>query len=91
MFTKIKMLFKIWLIRYFAENDAPVERVAGYRLMRLSDSRINVSDARVKTAIGKPACIDLKIELSSAKQLQITMSQIKSMADVIDIARIGLN
>ena len=60
-------------------------------LMRLSDSRINVSDARVKTAIGKPACIDLKIEISSAQQLEITMSQIKSMADVLDIARVGIN
>ncbi len=59
-------------------------------LMQLSDNRINVSDARVKTAYGKPACIDLKVELNSAKQLDVTMSQIKSMADVLDIARIGL-
>ncbi len=60
-------------------------------LMRLSDSRINVSDARVKTAFSKPACIDLKIELSSAKQLQLTINQIKSMADVLDIARVTFN
>ena len=60
-------------------------------LMRLSDSRINVSDARVKTAIAKPACIDLKVELSSSKQLEVTMKQIKSMADVLDIARVGLS
>ena len=59
-------------------------------LMRLSDSRINVSDARVKTAYGKPACIDLKVELSSSKQLNKTMDQIRSMADVLDIARISL-
>ena len=60
-------------------------------LMRLSDRRINVSDARVKTAYGKPACIDLKVELNNASQLNMTMSQIRSMADVLDIARIGLS
>ncbi len=59
-------------------------------LMRLSDSRINVSDARVKTSFGKPACIDLRVELNSSEQLRTTMSQIRSMADVIDIARTGL-
>ena len=58
-------------------------------LMRLSDSRINVSDARVRTAFGKPARIDLRIELASADQLQTTMNQIRSMADVIDLARCG--
>ena len=56
-------------------------------LMRLSDGRINVSDARVKTSYGKPARIDLRLELASADQLQRTMHQIRSMADVIDIAR----
>ncbi len=60
-------------------------------LMRLSDSRINVSDARVKTCYGKPASIDLRIELNSATQLAKTMGQIKTMADVLDIARVGLN
>ena len=60
-------------------------------LMQLSDSRINVSDARVKTSYGKPACIDLKIELDSVNQLEKSMTQIKSMADVLDIARIGLS
>ena len=38
---------------------------------------------------GKPARIDLKIELSSAAQLQATMAQIRSMADVLDLARCG--
>ena len=58
-------------------------------LTRLSDSSINVSDARVKTAFGKPARIDLKIELSSISQLQATMGQIRSMADVLNLARCG--
>ncbi len=59
-------------------------------LMRLSDSGINVSDARVKTAFGKPASIDLRVELKSADQLDRTIEQIRSMADVFDIARTGL-
>ncbi|WP_413744565.1 RelA/SpoT family protein [Synechococcus sp. MIT S9451] len=58
-------------------------------LMRLSDGSINVSDARVKTAYGKPARIELLVELGSADLLQRTMHQIRSMADVLDIARTG--
>ena len=58
-------------------------------LMRLSDGSINVSDARVKTAFGQPARIDLRVELASADLLQRTMDQIRSMADVLDIARTG--
>ena len=58
-------------------------------LMRLSDGSINVSDARVKTAYGKPARIELQVELGSAELLQRTLNQIRSMADVLDIARTG--
>jgi (p)ppGpp synthase/HD superfamily hydrolase len=59
-------------------------------LTRLSDHRINVSDARVRTNPGKPARIDLRVELLSASQLRSTMDQIRSMADVLDIARTGI-
>ena len=59
-------------------------------LTRLSDHRINVSDARVRTNPGKPARIDLRVELLSAVQLRNTMDQIRSMADVLDIARTGI-
>ncbi len=59
-------------------------------LMRLSDKGINVSDARVQTAQGRPACIDLRVELNNCSQLSVTMDQIRSMADVLDIARTGL-
>jgi (p)ppGpp synthase/HD superfamily hydrolase len=45
-------------------------------LTRLSDHRINVSDVRV--------------ELHSANQLRDTMDQIRSMADVLDLARTGI-
>ena len=59
-------------------------------LTRLSDHRINVSDARVRTTPGRPARIDLRVELSSASQLRDTLAQIRSMADVLDIARTGI-
>jgi guanosine-3',5'-bis(diphosphate) 3'-pyrophosphohydrolase len=59
-------------------------------LTRLSDHRINVSDARVRTNPGKPARIDLRVELESASQLAVTLNQIRSMADVLDIARTGV-
>jgi GTP diphosphokinase / guanosine-3',5'-bis(diphosphate) 3'-diphosphatase len=59
-------------------------------LTRLSDHRINVSDARVRTNPGKPARIDLRVELQSASQLAATLNQIRSMADVLDIARTGV-
>ncbi|MCR8534844.1 MAG: bifunctional (p)ppGpp synthetase/guanosine-3',5'-bis(diphosphate) 3'-pyrophosphohydrolase [Prochlorococcus marinus XMU1426] len=58
-------------------------------LMRLSDKGINVSDANVKTAFGKPAIINLCVGLESYNQLHKTIEQIKSMADVLDIARVG--
>ena len=57
-------------------------------LMRLSDKVINVSDANVKTAYGKPAIINLCVGLESYNQLHKTIEQIKSMADVLDIARV---
>ena len=60
-------------------------------LMRLSDGAINVSDAQVKTAVGRPARIDLRVELRGSNQLSRTMDQIRSMADVIDIARTGVS
>ena len=59
-------------------------------LMRLSDKGINVSDANVKTAFNKPAIINLCVELESYSQLNKTTDQIKSMADVIEIARVEL-
>jgi (p)ppGpp synthase/HD superfamily hydrolase len=59
-------------------------------LTRLSDHRINVSDARVRTSPGRPARIDLKVELTSAAQLRDTLAQIRSMADVLEICRTGI-
>ena len=44
----------------------------------------------MRTNPGRPARIDLKVELESADQLRNTMDQIRSMADVLDIARAGI-
>ena len=38
----------------------------------------------------KGGCIDLRVELESASQLAATLNQIRSMADVLDIARTGI-
>ena len=56
--------------------------------MRLSDKSINVCDANVKTALGKPAIINLCVELENYAQLHKTIDQIRSIADVLDIARV---
>jgi hypothetical protein len=49
-----------------------------------------VSAARVRTSPGKPARIDLRVELQSATQLTDTLNQIRAMADVLDIALTGI-
>jgi len=41
--------------------------------------------------VGRPARIDLRVELRGSDQLSRTMDQIRSMADVIDIARTGIS
>ena len=44
----------------------------------------------MRTTPGKPARIELRVELFSATQLTTTIDQIRSMADVLDIARTGI-
>ena len=76
----------------FKYDDTPLDGSMRFRVdMRLSDKGINVSDANVKTAFGKPAIINLCVGLESYNQLHKTIEQIKSMADVLDIARVGLS
>ena len=60
-------------------------------LTRLSDANINVLNARVRTSRGKPARIDLSIELHSAHQLTKTISRIRAMADVLTLYRAGIS
>ena len=68
-----------------------LDRVGVFKdiLSRLSDQRINVSHANVKTAINQPALIDLGIEVSDRKQLEQVFNQIKKMSDILNIRRQG--
>ncbi|MEM7769184.1 MAG: bifunctional (p)ppGpp synthetase/guanosine-3',5'-bis(diphosphate) 3'-pyrophosphohydrolase [Cyanobacteria bacterium P01_E01_bin.6] len=58
-------------------------------LSRLSDHKINVTGAQVKTFPERPACIDLDIEIRDAQQLERTLAQIRKMSDVLNIRRVG--
>ena len=58
-------------------------------LSRLSDQNINVCHAQVKTQEGKPALIDLCIDIRDRQQLERSFTQIKKLSDVLNIRRIS--
>lgn len=58
-------------------------------LGRLSDQKINVSGANVKTSADKPALISLTIDVTNFNQLQSTINKIKDMSDVLNIRRVS--
>ncbi len=58
-------------------------------LSRLSDHKINVTGAQVKTFPERPACIDLEIEIRDSEQLDRTLAQIRKLSDVLNIRRVG--
>ncbi len=58
-------------------------------LSRLSDHKINVTGAQVKTFPERPACIDLEIEIRDSEQLDRTLAHIRKMSDVLNIRRVG--
>ena len=58
-------------------------------LGRLSDQKINVSGANVKTSVDKPALIRLTIDVKNFQQLQSTMNKIKDISDVLNIRRVS--
>ncbi|MEQ8467241.1 RelA/SpoT family protein [Coleofasciculus sp. E1-EBD-02] len=58
-------------------------------LSRLSDHHINVRKAQVKTQDGKPALIDLCIDIRDYGQLQQSFAQIKKMSDILNLRRIS--
>jgi GTP pyrophosphokinase len=68
-----------------------LDRVGVFKdiLSRLSDRNINVRKAQVKTDVGKPALIDLCIDLRDRQQLETIFTQIKQMSDVINIRRVS--
>jgi GTP pyrophosphokinase len=55
----------------------------------LSDQNINVRNAQVKTQEGKPAIIDLCIDIRDHKQLESSLCQIKKMSDILNIRRLS--
>ncbi|AIE75780.1 MULTISPECIES: bifunctional (p)ppGpp synthetase/guanosine-3',5'-bis(diphosphate) 3'-pyrophosphohydrolase [unclassified Synechocystis] len=57
-------------------------------LSRLSDNHINVRNAEVKTHLGRPAIISLKIDIRDYQQLLGIMAKIKNMSDVMDLRRV---
>ena len=59
-------------------------------LTRISDANVNVVDARVRTSRGKPARIDLRIELTGVEQLKQIMNRMGAMADVLSLYRCGI-
>ena len=58
-------------------------------LLRLSDQGINVRNAQVRTVFGKPAIIDLGMDVRNCDQLNSVFTQIKKMSDILNIRRVG--
>lgn len=68
-----------------------IDRVGVFKdiLSRLSDQNINVRNAQVRTQEGKPALIDLCIDIRDHQQLDRSFCQIKKMSDVLNLRRIS--
>ncbi len=58
-------------------------------LLRLTDQAINVRSVQVKTCTGKPAIIDLGIDIRDRNQLDYIFVQIKKMSDILNLRRVG--
>lgn len=68
-----------------------LDRVGVFKdiLSRLSDQNINVRKAGVRTQEGKPALIDLCIDIRDHEQLERSFIQIKKMSDILNIRRLS--
>jgi GTP pyrophosphokinase len=68
-----------------------IDRVGVFKdiLSRLSDRNINVRHAQVRTQEGKPAIIDLCIDIRDHQQLESSFCQIKKMSDVLNLRRLS--
>ncbi|MBE9129341.1 MULTISPECIES: RelA/SpoT family protein [unclassified Coleofasciculus] len=68
-----------------------LDRVGVFKdiLSRLSDQHINIRKAQVKTQDGKPAIIDLCIDIRDYEQLQQSCTQIKKMSDILNLRRMS--
>ncbi len=68
-----------------------IDRVGVFNdiLSRLKDDHINVRGASVKTSTGRPAVIDLCLDIREYEQLERSFAQIKKISDVLNLRRIG--
>lgn len=68
-----------------------IDRVGVFKdiLSRLSDQNINVRNAQVRTQEGRPAIIDLCIDICDHQQLERSFCQIKKMSDILNIRRVS--
>ncbi len=58
-------------------------------LSRLMDNNVNVQKAQVVTNPGKPAVINLGIDIYNKEQFERTCTQIKNMTDVLNLRRLS--
>ena len=58
-------------------------------LSRLKDNHVNVRSAQVSTHRGKPAIIELGIDVVDRQQLERLFTQVKQMSDVLNIRRLS--
>jgi GTP diphosphokinase / guanosine-3',5'-bis(diphosphate) 3'-diphosphatase len=58
-------------------------------LTRLTDSKINVHNAQVKTFSGRPALIHLGLDIEHYSQLEQIFAQIRKMSDVLNLRRLN--
>lgn len=57
-------------------------------LSRLKDNNVNVHSAQVRTHLGKPATIELGIDVRDRDQLDRTFTQIRKISDVLNLRRV---
>jgi len=58
-------------------------------LSHLTDQKINVRNAQVKTFLDRPAIIDLCIDIRDKVQLERAFSQVKKMTDILNVRRLS--
>ncbi|MCL1467245.1 RelA/SpoT family protein [Argonema galeatum] len=58
-------------------------------LSRLTDNNVNVRNAQVKTFDGRPALIELGIDIRDSNQLERIFTQIKKLSDILNLRRIS--
>jgi GTP diphosphokinase / guanosine-3',5'-bis(diphosphate) 3'-diphosphatase len=58
-------------------------------LTRLTDSKVNVHKAEVKTFSGRPALIQLGLDIEHYEQMEQIFAQVRKMSDVLSLRRLN--